>query len=31
MGGDGYCHPGFLEHVSDIVEGFGVREIIVKW
>lgn len=28
MGSIGYHHPGILEHVSDIVESFRVREII---
>ena len=28
MGSNGYSHPSILEHVGDIVERFGVREVI---
>ena len=28
VGSNGYSHPGILEHVGDVIEGFGVRKII---
>ena len=28
MESNGYSHPSVLEHVGDIVERFGVREVI---